>query len=142
MFSMRPQTLIFIICAMPTAFRTIMPTSSCGVVTTMMPSTGRDWKTVSGTSPVPGGMSMNMQSTSPQLTSDQNCWSTSVITGLLQMTGWFSSCIMRFMDMILIPVAVTAGRSPFSSAARSAGVTPNIFGMLGPVISASRIAVL
>ena len=33
--------------------------SSCGDVTITIPSTGRDWKTVNGTSPVPGGMSTN-----------------------------------------------------------------------------------
>ena len=37
--------------------RQIMRTRSCGEVTITMPSTGRDWNTVSGTSPVPGGMS-------------------------------------------------------------------------------------
>ena len=35
-------------------------TSSCGDVTTTTPATGRDWNTVSGTSPVPGGMSTNI----------------------------------------------------------------------------------
>ena len=38
----------------------------------MMPSSGMDWKMVRGTSPVPGGMSTNMKSTSPQITSVQN----------------------------------------------------------------------
>ena len=39
------------------AFFTIRLTRSCGDVTVMIPSTGIDWKTVSGTSPVPGGIS-------------------------------------------------------------------------------------
>ena len=43
--------------AILTAFPTIIETSSCGDVTTMIPSTGSDWNTVSGTSPVPGGIS-------------------------------------------------------------------------------------
>ena len=43
-----------------TALVTIMLTSSWGEVTMIIPSTGRDWNTVSGTSPVPGGMSTNM----------------------------------------------------------------------------------
>ena len=60
MFSMRPRTGTCIISDMFNAFSTIMETSSCGDVTTRMPSMGRDWKTVSGTSPVPGGMSTNM----------------------------------------------------------------------------------
>ena len=46
--------------AMFTAFSTIMPTSSWGLATTTTPFTGRDWKTVSGTSPVPGGISTNI----------------------------------------------------------------------------------
>lgn len=39
---------------------TIMVTRSCGVVTIIIPSTGRLWNTVSGTSPVPGGISTNI----------------------------------------------------------------------------------
>ena len=60
MFSTMPSTGMFIIFAMFTAFSTIIPTSSCGLVTMMIPSTGRLWNTVSGTSPVPGGMSTYM----------------------------------------------------------------------------------
>ena len=60
MFSMRPSTGTFISLAISTALETIMPTSSWGEVTMRMPSTGRDWNTVRGTSPVPGGMSTNM----------------------------------------------------------------------------------
>ena len=48
-----------IISAILTALVTIMLTRSWGVVTTTMPSTGRDWNTVRGTSPVPGGISTN-----------------------------------------------------------------------------------
>ena len=44
---------------MRTAFSTIMDTSACGEVTMTTPFTGRDWNTVSGTSPVPGGRSTN-----------------------------------------------------------------------------------
>lgn len=47
---------MFIIFAILTALPTIMETMIRGEVTTMMPSTGRDWNTVSGTSPVPGGI--------------------------------------------------------------------------------------
>ena len=43
-----------------TALATIMETRSCGEVTMIMPSSGRDWNTVSGTSPVPGGISTNI----------------------------------------------------------------------------------
>ena len=37
-----------------------MAVAACGLVTTTTPFTGRLWKTVRGTSPVPGGMSTNM----------------------------------------------------------------------------------
>ena len=50
---------MFIISAIFTALVTIMDTRSWGEVTTITPSTGRDWNTVRGTSPVPGGMSTN-----------------------------------------------------------------------------------
>ena len=54
---MRPSTGTSIIWAILAALVTIMLTRSWGLVTTMTPSTGRDWKTVRGTSPVPGGIS-------------------------------------------------------------------------------------
>ena len=44
------------------------------------------------------------------------------------------------MDMTLIPVTVCAGIRLVCVADTSALVRPNIFGMLGPVISPSRIA--
>ena len=56
---MRPRMGTFIIWAIFTALVTIMLTRSWGEVTTTMPSTGRVWNTVRGTSPVPGGMSTN-----------------------------------------------------------------------------------
>ena len=51
---------MFISDAMLAALLTIMETSSCGEVTITMPSSGRLWNTVSGTSPVPGGISTNI----------------------------------------------------------------------------------
>lgn len=56
------------------AFETIMETSSCGLETIIMPSSGIVWKTVSGTSPVPGGQSTSRRSMSFQMTSVQNCF--------------------------------------------------------------------
>ena len=50
----------FIRFAILTAFPTIIATRSCGEVTTIIPSSGIDWNTVSGTSPVPGGISTNI----------------------------------------------------------------------------------
>lgn len=55
-----PRMGTFISSDIRNAFSTIMETSSCGDVTTRIPSIGKDWNTVNGTSPVPGGMSTNM----------------------------------------------------------------------------------
>ena len=63
----------------------------------MMPSSGRDWYTVSGTSPVPGGISMNMTLTSFHSTSDQNCLTVSPMMGPRQTTGSFSRSSKRLM---------------------------------------------
>ena len=113
-----------------TAFSTIMPTRSCGVVTITIPSTGRDWNTVRGTSPVPGGMSTNMKSTSCHSTSVQNWVTAPAMTGPRQTTGSRSFSRMRFMLMICRPVWVVTG-SRYSSVP-----------MQWPVMSASSTAQL
>ena len=95
--------------AMLTALRTIMPTRSCGVETTTTPLSGMLWKTVSGTSPVPGGMSITITSSSPQKTSSQNCLTAPAMTGPRQMTGESSFSSSRLMLMTLTPVSVSAG---------------------------------
>ena len=51
---------MFIILAIFAAFDTIIETSSWGLLTITIPSRGRDWYTVRGTSPVPGGQSTNI----------------------------------------------------------------------------------
>ena len=60
-----PSTGMFIMAAIRTAFSTMRETKSCGEVTMTMPSIGKLWKTVNGTSPVPGGMSIYISSISP-----------------------------------------------------------------------------
>ena len=67
--------------------------------------TGMDWNTVSGTSPVPGGMSTNMKSTSDQITSVQNWLTAPAITGPRQSTGSVSLSSRRLMDMRSTPRA-------------------------------------
>ena len=79
-FSTSPSTGTFIILAIFSAFSTIIPTISCGVATTTIPSNGIDWKTVNGTSPVPGGMSTNITSMSFHNVLPQNCFTTSATT--------------------------------------------------------------
>ena len=105
---------------------------------TTMPSTGRDWNTVSGTSPVPGGISTNIKSISFQIMSVQNCCTAPAIIGPRQITGSSAFSSSRLMEQTSIPVLVAIGNTP-SSVAPSVPVKPKPFGMDGPVISASRI---
>ena len=107
---------MFIISAILTALVTIRLTSSCGLATTMIPSTGRVWNTVRGTSPVPGGMSTNRKSTSFQMTSCQNCFTAPAITGPRQTTGSSSLSSSRFTLITSMPVRLLMGQQPFSSA--------------------------
>ena len=132
---------MFIIFAILAAFSTIMPTSSWGLVTIMIPSTGRLWNTVSGTSPVPGGISTNMKSTSPQRTSVQNCFTVPAISAPRQITGSVSFSSSRFTLISFTPVRLSTGKIP-SSVPIAFSRIPKIFGMDGPVISASSTAVL
>ena len=104
-----------------------------------MPFSGKDWNTVSGTSPVPGGMSTNMKSTSPHFTSDQNCLTVPPRIGPRQTTGSVSLGSSRFRDTSSMPVALTAGIRP-SSSLDNWPWTPKALGIDGPVISASNIA--
>ena len=135
------MTGMSIIFAIFTAFATIILTSSCGDVTTIMPSSGRDWNTVSGTSPVPGGISTNIQSTSPHTTSLQNCFTVPASIGPRQMTGLVSSSMRRLRDITFMPVRVTTGRMccPSIDSALSR-FTPKERGIEGPVMSASSTA--
>ena len=129
---------MFIIWAMLTALATIMPTSSWGLATTMMPSTGRLWNTVSGTSPVPGGISTKRKSTSFQTTSVQNCLTAPAMTGPRQTTGSSSFSTSRLMLMTSMPIRLWMGQQPWLSAMARPWM-PNSFGMDGPVMSASRM---
>ena len=117
-----------------------MPTRSCGEVTITTPSTGRPCKTVSGTSPVPGGMSTNMKSTSSQSTSLQNWAATPAITGPRQSTGSAASSSRRLMLMSCMPLSVETGYMKLSPAL-ALPATPKAAGMEGPVRSASMTAV-
>ena len=139
MFSTRPRTFFSSISAMRTLFSTIMPTSSCGEATTTTPSTVRLWKTVSGTSPVPGGMSTNMMSTSSQKTSVQNCFTAPAITGPRHTTGSLGFSTRMFRDMMRTPPFETHGTMPFGPLTVPPEM-PNARGIDGPVMSASSTA--
>ena len=136
MFSTTPRMGMFIIWAIFTALPTIMLTSSWGLVTTTMPSTGRVWNTVRGTSPVPGGMSTNRKSTSFQMTSCQNCFTAPAMTGPRHTTGSSSFSSRRFTLITSMPVRLWMGQMPFSSPSARPWM-PNSLGMEGPVMSAS-----
>ena len=107
----------------------------------MMPSTGRDWNTVRGTSPVPGGMSTNITSTWPQTMSVQNCLTVLAMTGPRKTTGSSSFSSNRDVDMMRTPYLLSLGSRPSPSRSISGEpLTPNMRGMEGPVISASSTA--
>ena len=99
---------ISIISAIFTAFSTTMPTSSWGLATMRMPSSGRDWKTLRVTSPVPGGMSTKRQSQF-QRTSVQNCCTTPQMTGPRQTTGSVSFSSRRLVLITWMPVSLSQG---------------------------------
>ncbi len=138
---MIPKIGIFINLAILYAFLTIIETKSCGDVTITIPSTGKDWKAVKGISPVPGGISTNIKSTSPHLTSVQNCFSTFESIEPRHTTGLSGVSSNKFMLIALIPVFVTAGiiLSPSLSIPL---FKPKILGIDAPVMSPSIIAVL
>ena len=80
----------------------------------MIPSIGSDWNTVRGTSPVPGGISMNITSRSPHATSVQNCVTAPAITGPLHTTGSLSFSVSKLSDITLISDALLPGIIPIS----------------------------
>ena len=86
-------------------------------------------------------MSTNIKSTSPYTTSVQNCFTTPASTGPLQTTGSVSSSKSKFTLITGMPVLLTAGIRKLSSPV-AFSFMPNALGMLGPVMSASIIALL
>ena len=79
MFSITPSTGTAVLRNMPTPRRTSASATSCGVETITAPSSGSFCTSVSCTSPVPGGVSMNSRSRSPQSVSVIS-WLTADIT--------------------------------------------------------------
>ena len=69
-----------------------------------IPSSGIDWNTVSGTSPVPGGISISRTSSVSQMTSVQNCFTTPEMTGPRQTTGASGSSSIRLTETIWTPL--------------------------------------
>ena len=105
----------------------------------IMPSTGRDWKTVSGTSPVPGGISTNIKSISVQMASLQNCFTMPASRGPRQTTGSESFFKNILAESTSRPQGAVRGRIPISLAL-ALPFTPRLCPMDGPVISASKTA--
>ena len=100
---------MFIMPAIFTALLTMRETSSCGEVIIRIPSRVMVWKTVNGTSPVPGGMSISRKSMCSQITSVQNCFTIPATSGPRHSTGDFSSAINKLLEITSMPVSVTAG---------------------------------
>ncbi len=138
MFSTRPRMGTCIIWAIWTALPTIMPTSSCGLDTMTMPSTGSVWNTVSGTSPVPGAC-QRTKSTSHDLLPE--LLDAPAMTGPRQTTGASGSSRQQVdahdfhagtAGNQVDALAVTGGRALHAEQA----------GMDGPVMSASSTPAL
>ena len=74
------------------------------------------------------------------MTSVQNCSTAPAMMGPRQTTGSVSCGSSTFMLIICMPPALLTGRIKFSPP-RAPSCTPNICGTLGPVTSASSMAV-
>ena len=74
--------------------------------------------------------------------SPQNCLITPPRTGPLQITGSVSFASIRLTETMSIPQVVVAGRISPSALPTRFMERPNAFGIDGPVISPSKIAVL
>ncbi len=85
---------------------------------------------VSCASPVPGGMSTTMMSTSPQATSRSICVMADMTMGPRQIIG-VSSSTRKPIDMILRPKA-SSGRMVLPSITSGFCFRPNSRGMEGP----------
>ena len=75
---------------------------SCGVEMITAPVNGTFWAKVNWMSPVPGGMSTTMMSSSPQLTSRIICSKADCTIGPRQIIG-VSSSTRKPMDITLTP---------------------------------------
>ncbi len=90
-------------------------------------------------SEVPGGRSTKSVSSFPHKTSFQNFSINPAIMGPRQATAASSSFNIRLLETIRIPNGVTAGKIPISPPRKPPLGSPNIFGILAPVMSASRM---
>ena len=82
---------------------------------------------------------MNMKSTSPQMTSVQNCLTAFEMMDPLHTTGSVSSGRRKLTLMRLIPVFDLTGRIPIPFPTAFSCI-PKALPIEGPVMSASRIA--
>ena len=103
---------------------------SCGVETIMAPVSGTRCAMVNCASPVPGGMSMIITSSSPQLTSRIICSSADCTIGPRQIIG-VSSSTRKPMDITLMPKFSSASRF-FPSLDVGCPVMPIMRGIDGP----------
>ncbi len=129
MFSTRPSTGTCVFSNIRTPRRASASATSCGVDTITAPASFSFCAIVSCASPVPGGMSSTITSSSPQSTWPISCCSAPITIGPRH-TMAVSGSTSRPIDMARIPHASTGSmRSP-----RIAGLprTPSICGRLGP----------
>ena len=102
MFSTMPSTGTSTLRNMLSPLRASSSAMSCGVETMTAPASGTCCAMVSCASPVPGGMSTTMMSSSPQSTSRSICCSALITIGPRQIIG-VSSGTRKPIDMQLSP---------------------------------------
>ena len=89
MFSTTPSTGTLTLLNMAMPRRASISARSCGVETITAPANGTFCASVNCASPVPGGMSMTRQSSSPQATSRSICCTAPITIGPRQIIGVF-----------------------------------------------------
>ena len=130
MFSTIPSTGTFTRRNMFRPLRASISARSCGVDTITAPASGTCCAMVSWASPVPGGISTTMMSSSPQATSRNICVRADCTIGPRQIIG-VSSSTRKPMDMTFTPKFVI-GRSVVESIISGLPCSPISRGMDGP----------
>ena len=130
MFSITPSTGMSTLRNMLRPLRASIRARSCGVDTMTAPASGTRCAMVSCTSPVPGGMSTIMMSSSPQETSRISCSSAPITIGPRQIVG-VSAGTRKPIDIAFSPQAVI-GSSTLPSGEVGRSSMPSIIGKDGP----------
>ena len=137
MFSTTPMMGKFSLSAKVIAFLTTALDKPVGIVTITTPSnSGKSWATLKGSSPVPGGKSINRKSSSPQTTSPNNWRIARIFNGPRQIVG-ADPGRKKSIDITFKPTGPSTGKTPGGPTLTCCPSNPRSFGTLGPWMSAS-----